>query len=44
MKKMKKTSFYNLIRADPAMQNLPAAKQQPDLQLYFWISNSFISS
>lgn len=33
MKKMKKKSTCNLIWADPVMQNSPAAKQQPDLQL-----------
>lgn len=39
MTKMK--SNCNLIWADPVMQNSPAAKQQPDLQLYFGINNSF---
>lgn len=43
MKKMKKNSICNLIWAGPVMQNSPAAKQQPDLQLYFGINNSFFS-
>lgn len=41
MKKMKEKNICNLIWADPAMQNSLAAKQQPDLQLYFGINNSF---
>lgn len=41
MKKMKKNNICNPIWADPVMQNSLAAKQQPDLQLYFGINNSF---
>lgn len=39
MKKMK--NICNLIWAGPVMQNSAAAKQQPDLQLYLGINNSF---
>lgn len=39
---MKKNNICNFIWADPVMQNSPAAKQQPDLQRYFGINNSFL--
>lgn len=41
MKKIKKNNICNPIWADPVMQNSLAAKQQPDLQLYFGINSSF---